>query len=88
MKKDFKTFLINAGFAVKTINGKASTVYDYLRGVKRVCMEENLSIEGVANNIDELVIKYQTSNVGREISRSVRCGMVQFAKFVNNQKVS
>jgi hypothetical protein len=92
MQKEYKMFLINAGFSVKTIQGKSSTVYDYLRGLKRVCQEENLNIEGLAKNIDRLVIKYQPmgehSNIGKQVSRSVRCSLVQFSKFINERKAA
>ena len=92
MKKDFKNYLINAGFSLYTPSYQPSTIYDYLRGLKRVCIEEKMTIDAVAANIDTLVMKYQpagaSANVGRSIHRSCRCGLVAFAKFVKSQEVA
>ncbi len=91
MRKEYKNWLIANGFSLYTPTYKPSTVYDYLRGLKRVCVEEKLTVEGVAANISTLVMKYQPggeqSNTGRSIRRSCRCGLVQFAKFVQSQEV-
>ena len=87
MKKQYKNWLIANGYKMFTPapNYFPSTAYDYLRGVNRVCEYENLSIEGVAKKIDVLLPKYEPSG---EMSRSVRCGLRNFARFIKEQKVA
>jgi hypothetical protein len=90
MKKTYKHWLVNNGYAEKTASGRPSSVYDYIRGLRRVCQQEHLSVEGVAKRIDKLLPKYQPcgkcSNIGRSISRSVRSSLAQFRKFVIEQR--
>ncbi|MDR2685214.1 MAG: hypothetical protein LBB23_00375 [Rickettsiales bacterium] len=59
MKKQYRNWLIENGFSLYTPTYKPSTVYDYLRGLRRVCIEENMTVDMVAANIDSLVMKYQ-----------------------------
>ena len=90
MKKTYEMWLEQKGYSYFTPEGRPSTIYDYLRGLKKVCREEKLSIEGVARRIDSLVVVYQQggkkSSIGRTISRSVRSSLKQFANFVNEQR--
>ncbi|MCL1892432.1 MAG: hypothetical protein FWF97_04070 [Alphaproteobacteria bacterium] len=92
MKNEYKLWLEKHGYAYFTANARPSTIYDYMRGLKRVCREEKLSVEGVAKRIDSLVSTYQRygkkSNIGRTISRSVRSSLVQFGKFVKEREVA
>lgn len=85
MLKNFRNYLINKGYAVY-VNGKNSTVYDYLRGIKYVCKLENLTIEKLAESIFDICPMYQKGGIheirGRQISRSVRSSLKQFNKFV------
>ena len=90
MQKDYRNWLIQKGFSVKTANNKPSTVYDYIRGIKFVCHEENICIEQVAEKIDELLPLYRKGgeyeHLGRQISRSVRSSLNQFSKFLMEQR--
>ncbi len=88
MKKDFENYLIKQGFAVRTASNLPSTVYDYMRGIKRVCREEKMTIEELAEHANKLVMKYQpigeSGQIGREYSRSVRCAGSIFSNLFNN----
>lgn len=90
MTKDFKNWLINNGYKLFTANNQPSTVYDYLIGVKYVCQWENKTVEELANSISEIYPKYadmgEHSVRGRTRSRSVRCGLRQFSKFIAESK--
>lgn len=90
MKKEFENYLIKQGFAAKTSTGLPSTVYGYMRGIARICREENMTIEELGKYANTLVMKYQpigeNSQIGREYSRSVRCAIVQFSKVINEYK--
>jgi len=90
MKKTYEMWLEQKGYSYFTPEGRPSTIYDYLRGLRKVCRYEHLSIEGVAKRVDVLLPQYQQcgkkSSIGRTISRSVRSSLKQFANFVNEQR--
>jgi hypothetical protein len=90
MIKNFKTWLINNGYALFTKNNQPSTVYDYLLGVQYVCKWENKTIDELAESISEICPKYcdmgEHSIRGRMKSRAVRCGLKQFNKFIIESK--
>ena len=86
MIKNFKTWLINNGYALFTKNNQPSTVYDYLLGIQYVCRWENKTIDELAESISEILPKYCDGGIccvkGRMKSRAVRCGLRQFNKFI------
>lgn len=91
MTQDFKNWLINNGYALFTANKQPSTVFDYITGIKWVAKWENKTIEQLADSISEIYPKYadmgEHSVRGRMRSRSVRCGLKQFSKFIAESKV-
>ena len=84
MLKDYKNWLIGKGYAVM-VNNRPSTVYDYLRGLKRILNFEQITIEKLAENIADICPLYQKGNIhevrGREISRSCRCSLRKFLQW-------
>lgn len=90
MLKNYKNWLIQNGFSEFTANHKPSSVYDYLRGLKFVCSWENKTIEQLADSISEIAPMYCSTGIhsirGRMISRSVRCSLKQFNKFISEQR--
>jgi hypothetical protein len=92
MLKNYKNWLIQRGFATITAHNKPSTVYDYLRGLKYVCVWEGKTIEQLADSISEILPMYCSTGIhsvrGRMVSRSVRCSLNQFNKFVAESQVA
>lgn len=90
MLKNYKNWLIEKGFSAFTASNKPSTVFDYLRGLKCVCAWEGKTIDELADSISEIAPMYCATGVhcirGRMISRSVRCSLKQFNKFVSEQR--
>ena len=90
MLKDYRNWLISKGYAV-VVNNRPSTVYDYIRGLKRILDFEQITIEKLAENIADICPLYQKGNIhevrGRQISRSVRSSLKQFNKFVLETQV-
>lgn len=90
MLKNYKNWLVENGFSAFTASGQPSSVYDYLRGLKYVCAWEDKSIEQLADSISEIAPMYCSTGIhcvkGRMISRSVRCSLRQFNKFVMEQR--
>ena len=89
MQNTYTTWLQNQGYSLLTPSGRPSSIYDYLRGIKRVCREENIVLEEAAEHIDELSRLYrrggQYESIGRKISGSVAASVAQFKKFVAEQ---
>ena len=92
MKKNYEKFLLEKGYSEKSGRLLPSTIYAYIRGIEHACKYENLSIEQLAENINTIAPTYQPSQKnsvkGRGLSRAVRCSLVQFQKFINQQQVA
>ena len=92
MKKQYEKFLLEHGFSERSGRLLPSTIYAYIRGIEHACKYENLSIEQLAENINTIAPTYQpgqkNSVKGRGLSRAVRCSLVQFQKFINQQQVA
>lgn len=84
MLKDYRNYLIKSGMAVQ-VNGRPSSVYDYLRGIKFVLKKENMTIQQLAESIASICPLYQKGNpkeiLGKQISRSVRCSLKKFLQW-------
>ena len=50
MLKLYKNWLIQRGFATIAVHNKPSTAYNYLRGLKYVCVWEGKTIEQLQRN--------------------------------------
>ena len=60
MLERFKRYLIQQGYCEYTPSGNPSTVYDYVKRIKRVCKREGVSIEKLSDKIGFYVKKYDT----------------------------
>lgn len=92
MLKNYEKWLVANGFATITASNKKSTVYDYLRGLKRVCSWENKTVEQVADSISDILPMYCRTGIhnvrGRMLSRSVRSSLNQFSRFLSESQVA
>lgn len=68
-----------------SVNGKPSSVYDYLRGIKFVLKKEGITIQQLSDSIATICPLYQKGNskeiLGKQISRSVRCSLKKFLQW-------
>ena len=92
MKKQYEKFLLEHGFSERSGRLLPSTIYAYIRGIEHACKYTNLSIEQLAENINTIAPTFQPGQKnavkGRGLSRAVRCSLVQFQKFINQQQVA
>ena len=84
MLEKYEKFLIDSGMSV-SVNGRKSSVYDYVRALKKVCKWEEKSVEELADSISEILQQYTIgihSVRGRLQSRSIRSSLAKFNTFV------
>ena len=64
----YEAYLIKQGYAVETPSGHQSTVYSYIRAIERhVLEEEHLTWDGLKNNIDRVIPKYDVGGAKADI---------------------
>ena len=84
MLNDYKNYLVHCGMSLR-VNGRPSSIYDYMRGIKFVLAHEGLTIEQLAENISSICPLYQAGSskeiLGKKISRSVRCSLRKFLQW-------
>ena len=66
LKNEFKNFLIEHGYKIKTNRGNKSTVYDYPKRIDFVCEKEGCSWEKLAENLDSIIQEYSPNGVKSE----------------------
>lgn len=91
MKNKFKTYLINQGYKQTTPSGRPSTVYDYIKRIDSVCIQENESWASLAQKIDSIVQEYDKGGckeyLGQKSHRAVINSLKRYAEFTAlNQK--
>ena len=87
---DFQQWLKSHGYKEYSDAGNKSTIFDYGARIKRVCGEENCSVEDLAKNIDVMIAKYDSKGekekVGKISHNSVIEALKRFKEFLNDQK--
>ena len=87
MLKKYKIFLIQRGYKEYTPSGNPSTVYDYIKRVKKICEREKITINQLAGGISDYVKKYDTSGseeaFGKRSHNSVINALKRFEEFTN-----
>lgn len=91
MLKNYEKFLIDSGMSVSA-NGRKSSVYDYVRALKKVCKWEEKSVEELADSISQILPMYCCTGIhaarGRLQSRSIRSSLAKFNKFVIQSRMN
>lgn len=86
MKHKFQDYLIKQGYSLTTPVGNPSTVYDYAKRIDKVCRLENLTWEGLACNIEEIVSLYDVGgskeDLGKQSKSAVINALKRFSEFV------
>jgi hypothetical protein len=84
MLENFKNYLIQQGYSKFTPLGNSSTNYDYMKRVEKICNKENITIEGLAENISFYVDKYgPTGNESEFRNRNHNAFISALRKFEN-----
>lgn len=87
IEKEFEKFLIDSGYKQFTPSGKPSTVYTYLKSIRRVCDWEGVTIEQLAKNIKDVLPKYdiggEKEDFGKLSHSSVINALKRFSEFVS-----
>lgn len=86
MEEKFKIFLIAKGYKEYTPTGNPSTVYDYIKRIKKVCEWENMNWKLLAANIIKIRLQYDIGGIkekqGKKSHNAVICALRQFEEFV------
>ena len=84
----FEEYLVNAGYSEYTVSGNFSTVFSYIRAIKKVLKEEGLSWYTLQNNIDNIVSVYDIGgakqHIGAKSKYTVINALKRFQEFVNS----
>ncbi|GAB6106881.1 hypothetical protein [Fusibacter bizertensis] len=87
MKNLFEDYLIKQGYSVKTPSGNPSTVYDYIKRIDRVCLNENMTWNELAGQIYTVVTQYDIGGckeeLGRKSHNAVINALKRFGDFVD-----
>jgi len=85
MLDNFKNYLIQEGYSEFTPSGNPSTAYDYMKRIKKICERENITVKGMAENIDFYIDKYgptgNESEFGKRSHNAFINAMRRFGEF-------
>ena len=83
----YEKYLIENGYRVESDSGNPSTVYSYGNAVDKVVENEGLTWNSLANDIDNIVPKYDVGGVYEDIglksNKTVINALKRFAEMVN-----
>ena len=83
----FEVYLINAGYCPYTACGNPSTVFSYIRAIKKVLEEEGISWHSLQNSIENIVPLYDIGGSKQHIGAKSNCTVInalkRFKEFVN-----
>ena len=86
--KGYETFLKGEGKSEYTKSGHRSTIYDYSSRVERVCRDENITLNELANKITYYVHLYDIGglkqHIGNKSNRSVINALKGFQRYVES----
>jgi|GEM_PF-1590514 len=90
-KGRYRDYLIKLGYKEYTPSGNPSTVYQYIKSIELVMYHENYNYwQDVADNIDELIPKYdiggKKEKIGNQSKRSVINALKRFEEFLRYNK--
>ncbi len=85
MINQYKQYLISRKFREFTPSGNRSTVFDYVGRIQRVCAFEELTLNQLAEKIDEILPQYEftgeKSMIGKRSHESVVNALRHFKAF-------
>jgi len=89
MKNQFEEYLIKQGYSVTTPSGNPSTVYDYIKRIDRICLNENMTWNELANQVSMVITQYDIGGskeeLGRKSHNAVINALKRFGDFVDGK---
>ncbi len=89
MKNQYEDYLIKKGYSVTTPSGNPSTVYDYIKRIDRVCLNENMTWNELAGQISMIITQYDIGGskeeLGRKSHNAVINALKRFGDFVDGK---
>jgi hypothetical protein len=83
----FEEYLVNAGYCEYTATGNLSTVFSYIRAIKKVLEEEGLSWHTLQRDIENIVPIYDIGGTKQHIGAKSNCTVInalkRFKEFTN-----
>lgn len=80
MKNKFEDYLIKQGYSVTTPSGNPSTVYDYIKRIDRICLNENMTWNELAEKISIVVTQYDVGGSKEELGRKSHNAVINALK--------
>lgn len=85
----FEQWLKGQGYSSITPSGKPSVTYDYKKRVKRICDNENITVEELVRKIDTILPQYDIGGskeeYGKKSHNAVISALRQFKRFIDDQ---
>lgn len=86
MEKDFESYLINRGYKTITEKGLPSTVYQYIKGINKVCEWEYTTWQSLADNIDLIIPLYdiggRKEHLGNQSNKTIINALKRYREFI------
>lgn len=86
LRKEFEDYLVNQGYKKYTPSGNPSTVYAYIKGIDFVCAEEYLDWAELAQNISEVIPRYDWGGTketqGNKSHRTIINALIRYKRFL------
>jgi len=86
MEQRFYQYLVEKGYTEYAPSGRKSTVYSYCNRINLVCEMEHMTWEQLADNIENIIPKYDTGGIHEDIGikskRTCINALKAFAEFV------
>ena len=86
MINEYEKYLISIGYKQTTPSGHPSTVYQYLKAIRKVCDEEGINLIGLKENIRSIILKYdiggEKEKIGAKSHKTVLNALKRFEEFL------
>jgi len=88
MLDNFKSYLIDNGYSLFTLNGNPSTVFDYIKRIEKICFREEITVDELSKEIDHYVNLYgpngEESEFGKKSHGAFIAALKKFKEFLND----
>ena len=80
LREQYRDFLIEQRYSIKTRNGNPSTVYDYIKRIDAIAENEKYDWCDIADNINILVKKYDVGGIEEEFGNKSHRAVINALK--------
>ena len=89
IQNEYEAYLISEGYSVETPVGNPSTVTSYAVAVEKVCANENLTWQELAEKISEIIPIYDVGgakeHIGNKSNRTIINALYRYAEFTDSK---